>query len=201
MGTQRAFTIWFTGLPASGKSTLATAVAQQLTAQGWPVEVIDSGKLRRTPLGASLGFSRGDRDLNVRRHALAAGLLARNGVVALVTAVSPYRATRDQIRAELGDLIEVHVDTPPEVCVQRDPSGLWRRALAGELQGFTGVDDPYEPPLHPEARVDLSETTPGDGAAQVLAALAAAGLLGPRSADADAEREQLHGRLEALGYT
>ena len=198
--SQSAFTVWFTGLPASGKSTLAEAVAEHIIARGLPAEVINSGKLRKTPLGASLGFSRGDRDLNVRRHALAASLLARNGVVALVTAVSPYRATRDEIRRELKDFAEVHVATPPDVCAEWDRSGLWRKALAGKLRGFTGVDDPYEAPLSPEARVDLSALSVETAAAKVVAAIEAAGLLRP-AAEAAEETDELRKRLETLGYT
>jgi len=196
--SKSAFTIWFTGLPASGKSTLAYAVADRILARGLSAEVIDSGKLRKTPLGASLGFSRGDRDLNVRRHGLAARLLARNGVVALVAAVSPYRATRNEIRAELKDFVEVHVATPPEVCAEWDNGGLWRKALAGELQGFTGVDDPYEAPDNPEARVDLSALSIDTAVEQIMDAIEAAGWL-DSAADAT-EEEELRAHLGTLDY-
>jgi adenylylsulfate kinase len=196
---KQRFTIWLTGLPSSGKRTLASDVARGLKARTQAVEVIDSGKLRGGPLGTQLGFSRDDRDTNVRRHALAAQLLARNGVVAVVSAVSPYRATRDNVRAVLGRFVEVHVATPPEVCAQWDQSGTWARALAGELSDFTGVDGPYEAPLHPEVRVDLSQVGMEEAARLVLQAAEAAGWLevemGP-----DEATDEVHARLGELGY-
>ena len=191
-------TIWVTGLPASGKRTLATAIADHLRAQGQAAEVIDSGRLRRTPLGASLGFSRDDRDTNVRRHAMAAAMLTRNGVLAVVSAVSPYRATREAIRAELGEFIEVWVSTSPAACAERDQSGNWARALAGELKGFTGADAPYEAPLAPECQADLAEEPVDSAALRVLAILEAR-----RTASQTIERESdtLTAHLDELGYS
>ncbi len=174
------FTVWCTGLPSSGKSALADALVAQLHNRGLAVELINSGRMRCTPLGESLGFSRDDRDTNVRRHAFAAHLLVRNGVVAVVSAVSPYRATRDQIRAELGDFVEVYVSTPPEACIERDTKGNWAKALDGEIHGFTGVDDPYEEPQTPEVEVDLSQLSVEAGVRRVLAALERLGRVTPR---------------------
>lgn len=190
-------TIWVTGLPASGKRALAAAIADGLRARQQAVEVIDSGRLRRTPLGATLGFSRDDRNTNVRRHAMAAAMLTRNGVVAVVSAVSPYRATRDAIRSELGSFVEVHVNTPPEVCAERDQSGNWDRAQAGELTGFTGVDAPYEPSESPELTADLSQESVADAASRVLAFLDAQQDTSGHAARPD----DLSDHLDQLGYS
>jgi adenylylsulfate kinase len=151
-----AFTVWCTGLPSSGKSQLAESLAPAILARGFQVEIINSGKMRKTPLGASLGFSKGDRDTNIQRHAFAANLLTKNGVVAIVSAVSPYEATRNAVRAELGNFVEVYVSTPKAACIDRDKDGAWAKALNGEIRGFTGVDDPYEAPDAPDVTVDLS---------------------------------------------
>lgn len=198
MTTKRAFTIWFTGLPASGKTPLAYAVGDRLRAHGWPIEVINSGKLRRSPLGAALGFSKADRDLNVQRHGLAAGLLARNGVIALVTAVSPYRAARDKIRQQLQDFFEIYVSTPPAICVERDVTGLWKQALAGDLRNFTGVDGPYEPPENPEFVADLSDGEIYRPADAIVQTLIERGFL---ERAPTTENQDLEARLAALGYT
>ena len=190
-------TIWVTGLPASGKRVLATAIAAGLRERSQAVEVIDSGRLRRTPLGATLGFSRDDRNTNVRRHAMAAAMLTRNGVVAVVSAVSPYRAARDAIRAELGDFVEVWVSTPAEACATRDQSGNWARALAGELDGFTGVDAPYEASPRPEVSADLSVESVDSAAARVLALLDDRANAAPEEGDTD----NLTAHLDQLGYS
>jgi adenylylsulfate kinase len=196
-----AFTVWLTGLPAAGKSTLGEHIAEGLKELGLQVEVIDSGKLRGTPLGATLGFNRHDRDANVRRHGFAASLLVRHGVVAVVTAISPYRSTRDEVRKELGDFVEVWVSTPKEVCIERDPKGVWNRALAGEIRNFTGVDDPYEPPQDPEVELDMSSQSPRDGADIVIRTLVELGHLGSgSSSDDSAEDDPLTAKLRKLGY-
>jgi len=176
------FTVWCTGLPSSGKSALADGLVAQLQSRGLMVELINSGRMRRTPLGASLGFSKDDRDTNVRRHALAAHLLARNGVIAVVSAVSPYRNTRTQIRAELGDFVEVYASTPAETCIERDTDGNWAKALDGQIRGFTGVDDPYEAPEAPEVEVDLSQVSAEAGVRRVLAVLERLGRIAPLQA-------------------
>jgi adenylylsulfate kinase len=145
--------VWLTGLPSSGKTTLARALEKRLLDAGHRVEVLD-GDVVRTHLTRDLGFSREDRDENVRRIGYVAHLLSRNGVVALCPVISPYRAARDEVRElHAGRFLEVHVSTPMEVCAGRDVKGLYARQRAGEIAGLTGVDDPYEPPLSPEVVV------------------------------------------------
>lgn len=143
-------TVWLTGLPSSGKTTVGRALATRLAAEGHRVEILD-GDLVREHLTADLGFSRADREENVRRIGFVAHLLSRNGVVAVCSVISPYRAGRDALR-ELHDgrFFEVHVSAPVEVCAQRDVKGLYAKQRSGEISGLTGVDDPYEAPLAPE---------------------------------------------------
>ena len=154
-GEGRGFVVWLTGLSGAGKSTIAEALAPELLAAGKRVEVLD-GDIVRTHLSEGLGFSREDRDLNVARIAFVAHLLARNGVAVIVSAVSPYKSTRNAARATIGDFVEVHVAPPLEECVRRDTKGLYKKALAGEIQQFTGVSDPYEAPDDPEITLDTS---------------------------------------------
>lgn len=168
--------IWFTGLSGAGKSTLAGALAPALRAQGRKVEVLD-GDVVRTHLSRGLGFSREDRDLNVARIAFVAHLLARNGVCVLVAAISPFRATREDARHTIGDFLEVHVAPPLAECIRRDVKGLYRKALGGEIPQFTGVSDPYEPPLSPEVTLDTSGITVDDGVGRILDALRERGYL------------------------
>ena len=171
-------TVWFTGLSGSGKSTVAMACERLLLEQGRAAYVLDGDNLRHG-LNGDLGFSAEDRSENVRRVGEVARLFADAGVVALVPLISPYRADRDRARAahELAGLpfIEVFVDTPLELCEQRDPKGLYVKARAGELTGFTGVDDPYEAPLQPEVVIESATTEPATAADEILAALDAAG--------------------------
>src|SRR4029077_13419593 len=143
---EQGVTVWFTGLSGAGKSTISTALAEELRRRGRPVEILD-GDVVRENLSKGLGFSREDRDTNIRRIGFVAELLTRHGVVVLVAAISPYRETRDEVRARIGHFVEVHVDCPLDELVQRDVKGLYKRALAGEIDNFTGVSDPYEPPL------------------------------------------------------
>lgn len=164
----RGATVWLTGLSGSGKSSVAAACERRLVDAGRPAYVLDGDNLRHG-LNGDLGFSAGDRAENVRRVAHVARLLADAGVVAIVPLISPYRADRDAARrlhVEAGlPFVEVFVDTPIELCEQRDPKGLYAKARAGEITGFTGVDDPYEPPLHPELVL-----TPERGTAAAMAA-------------------------------
>jgi adenylylsulfate kinase len=145
----RGLAVWLTGLSGSGKTTIARALERELRGRNCRVQVLDGDEVRKY-LTKGLGFSKEDRDENIRRIGYVAGLLARHGVVVIVSAISPYRAIRDEVRARIGDFVEVYVNAPLELCETRDPKGLYRKARAGEIHGFTGIDDPYEPPLHPE---------------------------------------------------
>lgn len=168
-------TVWLTGLPSAGKSTVAAAVAERLVAAGYRVEVLDGDALRDA-LSPDLGFSRADRDRNVARIGLVAGLLARHGVLVLAPVVSPYAAARDAVRARHAaaglPFVEVHVATPVAECANRDVKGLYARQRAGELSGLTGVDDPYEPPPAPELRLETTGRAVSESADEVLRALA-----------------------------
>jgi adenylylsulfate kinase len=164
-------TVWLTGLPSAGKSTIARALEKRLLDAGVAVEVLD-GDVVRTHLTKDLGFSREDRDENVRRIGFVANLLSRNGVTVLCSVISPYRSVRDELRElHQGRFVEVHVSTPVEVCSQRDVKGLYAKQQAGEITGLTGVDDPYEPPLAPEVVVPAHELSVDEAAALVLGAL------------------------------
>lgn len=146
---ERGVTVWFTGLPSSGKTTIAHRLEAALRDRGHRVEVFD-GDVIRKDLCSELGFSKQDRDTNIKRIAFVCKLLTRNGVVAIAAAISPYRETREYARKEIGDFLEVYVKCPLEVCARRDVKGLYKKALNGEIKNFTGVDDPYEEPLKPE---------------------------------------------------
>ena len=156
---ETGFVVWLTGLSGAGKSTIADALATELrtthAACGGRIEVLD-GDLVRTHLSKGLGFSREDRDINVARIAFVAHLLARNGVAVLVSAISPYKATREAARDVIGDFVEVHVAPPLDECIRRDTKGLYKKALAGEIPQFTGISDPYEPPDAAEVTLDTS---------------------------------------------
>jgi adenylyl-sulfate kinase len=158
--THLGFTLWFTGLSGAGKSTLAGELMCRLA--GSRAELLD-GDVVRTHLSRELGFSREDRDTNVRRIGFVAELLSRNGVIAVVAAISPYRSTRDEMKLRIVNFVEIFVDCPLDVLIARDPKGLYRRALAGEIPHFTGVSDPYEPPLNPAitVRTDLESIESG----------------------------------------
>jgi len=163
----RGFTLWLTGLSGAGKSTLATAVGHELRRRGVRVEVLDGDEVRQN-LSKGLGFTREDRDTNIRRIGYVAKLLARNGVVVITAAISPYRAVRDEVRREIGAFVEVYVKASLDECVRRDTKGLYRRALAGEIPQFTGVSDPYEEPLRPELVIDTEREVVGESAARVV---------------------------------
>lgn len=176
----KGFTLWFTGMSGAGKSSLSQPVAARLKQLGHAVELLD-GDVVRTHLSKGLGFSKEDRDLNVRRIGFVANLLSRNGVAALVAAISPYREVRDEVRRQVladgGGFVEVYVRCPLEVLAERDVKGLYKQALAGEIASFTGVSDPYEPPLAPEVIVDSSRDTVAEGVERILAVLRAQGYL------------------------
>lgn len=177
---RRGACIWFTGLSGSGKSTTAAALVELLRERGREVTVLD-GDAVRMHLSRGLGFSREDRDTNVRRIGYVASEVVRHGGLAVAAVVSPYRQTRDEVRAMVGSdsFVEAFVDTPIEVCEERDVKGLYARARAGEVPSFTGVDDPYEPPLHAELVLHTTETTPEANARIALTALEARGFLDP----------------------
>ncbi len=147
--THKGVTVWFTGLSGSGKSTISRKLEHYLREQVYKVEILD-GDIVRQNLTKGLGFSREDRDTNIRRIGFVAHLLTRNGVIVLVSAISPYRDIRDEVRERIGDFIEVFVDAPLSVCEDRDVKGLYKKARAGEIKNFTGISDPYEPPLNPD---------------------------------------------------
>src|SRR5580704_9865246 len=154
--------LWLTGLSGAGKSTIVRALAPQLEELGKRVEILD-GDVVRAHLSGDLGFSRKDRDTNIARIAFVAHLLARNGVIVLVAAISPFRDARDKARRQIGDFVEVHVAPPLDECIKRDVKGLYKKALAGEIQQFTGVNDPYEAPLTPELEIDTSKVSVAAG--------------------------------------
>jgi sulfate adenylyltransferase len=174
------FTLWFTGLSGSGKSTLAERIKNELIERGMRVELLDGDEFRTT-LSKGLGFSKEDRDTNIRRIGFVAAEVVRHGGAAVCAAVSPYRATRDECRERVGAdrFLEVFVDTPVEVCESRDSKGLYAKARRGELRGFTGVDDPYEPPAGPELVLHTVETGVLHNARRVLSLLAERGFVLP----------------------
>jgi adenylylsulfate kinase len=173
---QRGFTLWLTGMSGAGKSTLAEALAPIVRERLGRIEVLD-GDVVRTNLSKGLGFSREDRDTNIRRIAFVADLLTRNGVPVIVAAISPYRQARDEARALIRDFIEVHVDCPLRELIRRDTKGLYDKALLGEIPAFTGVSDPYERPLNPEVVVHTDRETLAESLESILAALEERGLL------------------------
>lgn len=160
-------TIWFTGLSSAGKSTISQAVQQSLRDRGYPVEWLD-GDVVRKHISKGLGYSKEDRDENIRRIGFVAELLTRHGVIVLVSAISPYRDVRDEMRARIGNFLEVHVDAPLDACRRRDVNGVYRRSQSGELTHVTGVDDPYEPPLYPDVVCHTDRETPDQSVAKVL---------------------------------
>jgi adenylylsulfate kinase len=163
------YTLWFTGLSGAGKSTIAEIVERELLNRGDRVEVLD-GDVVRTNLSKGLGFSKEDRDTNIRRIAFVADLLSRNGVPVITAAISPYRETRDEARDLMGDrFIEIYVKASVEECARRDVKGLYEKAFKGEIKEFTGVSDPYEEPLSPEVVIDTESETPEESARKVLA--------------------------------
>jgi adenylylsulfate kinase len=201
----KGFTLWFTGLSGAGKTTLAKMVEEQLLARDCKVELLDNDTIL-THLSKGLDYSHEDQDTNILRIGFVAKLLTRNWVVALVSTISPYRATRDQVRTAIGNFIEVYVKCPLEVCMQRDVKGFYKRALAGEITQFTGISDTYEEPLNPEIVVETANEAPFESALKIMARLEELGYLATEediqsnAAYTQEEEEEVSARLEALGY-
>jgi adenylylsulfate kinase len=166
----RGFTVWFTGLSGAGKSTLAEMLFHEIRRRDLKVELLD-GDLVRTNLSKGLGFSKEDRDTNILRIGFVANLLTRNGVATIVSAISPYREARNQSRAMIKDFVEVYVHATVEECAKRDVKGLYAKALSGEITGFTGVSDPYEPPQSPEIYIDTMSQSPDESLTAILETL------------------------------
>jgi adenylylsulfate kinase len=196
---QKGFTVWFTGLSGSGKSTIAEMLYHEFQARGLKTEILD-GDIVRQNLSKGLGFSKEDRDTNIRRIGFVANLLTRNGVATICCPISPYRAIRDEVRSLIGDFVEVYVHaTLEELVNNRDPKGLYKKALAGEITGFTGVDDPYEPPEHPELVVDTMVESPEESLRTVLVRLQQLGMIEDATPMVEGDRE--HSGLTDLRLT
>jgi adenylyl-sulfate kinase len=178
MVEQKGFTVWFTGLSGAGKTTVAVTLTEKLRARGLKVERLDGDTVRQS-LTRDLGFSKEDRDKNIERVTFVAKLLSRNGVGVLASFISPYRKTREMVRNETTNFIEVFVHAPLEVCAERDVKGMYAKAFAGEIKNFTGVSDPYEEPLNPEIMLNTHEETVEESVAKCLAYLEEHGYLLP----------------------
>jgi adenylyl-sulfate kinase len=174
--THKGFVLWFTGLSGAGKSTVSGLLAERLRAHGAKVEVLDGDEVREH-LSKGLGFGKEDRDTNIRRIGYVSQLLARHGVIAIAAAISPYRAVREELRAAIPNFVEVYAECPLEVLARRDVKGLYRKALAGEIAQFTGVSDPYEPPLSPEVTIRSAEETAQESVDRIWATLERLGLI------------------------
>ena len=198
---ERGFTVWFTGLSCSGKTTVSRQVAEELRKRGLKVEILD-GDVVRTNLSKGLGFSKEDRDINIKRIGFVCKLLSRNGVVAIGAAISPYREVRDYNRREIGDFVEVYCKCPLEVCIERDVKGLYKKALAGEIPNYTGVSDPYEEPLDPEVVLETDKEEERESVAKVVRKLEELRYVQPAEAVSYSEEEEetIKQRLTDLGY-
>ena len=192
------FTIWFTGLSGAGKSTLSDIIEKRLRERGRNVEVLD-GDIVRTHLSKGLGFSREDRDTNIKRIAFVCSLLTRNGVVCISAAIAPYREAREWARKEIGNFVEVYVKCPIEVCRERDVKGLYKLVDEGKIKGFTGVDDPYEEPENPELVVETNKETVEESIARIFTKLEELGYLEPEDTPEE-DAKVVTDRLAALGY-
>jgi adenylyl-sulfate kinase len=187
--SERGFTVWFTGLSGAGKSTIAEMLFHEFQARGMKTEILD-GDVVRTNLSKGLGFSKEDRDTNIRRIAFVANLLTRNGVATICCPISPFKETRDEARALIGDFVEVYVHaTIDELAQNRDPKGLYKKALAGEIKNFTGVDDPYEVPENPEVVLDTMVESPEDSLKALLGKLKALGRIDSDEVHVTGERK------------
>jgi adenylyl-sulfate kinase len=197
--SDKGFTVWFTGLSGSGKSTIAEMLYHELKARGLKTEILDGDEVRKN-LSKGLGFSKEDRDTNIARIAFVADLLTRNGVATICCPISPYKETRDAARDLIGDFVEVYVHaTVDEIAANRDPKGLYKKALAGEITGFTGVDDPYEAPEHAELTIYTETESPEESLVHVLDTLKELGRID--SAEVMIEGDRVHSGLTDLRVT
>lgn len=168
--TSRAFVVWLTGLSGSGKTTIGRSLKFQLEELGMKVELLDGDEVRKQ-LSPDLGFTKNDREMHARRVVYLSRLLARNGIITIVSLIAPYRSFREYARREIGNYVEVYVNTPLETCIKRDPKGLYKKALNGEITDMTGLQDPYEEPVNPELVIETERLTVEEGAAKILAVL------------------------------
>jgi adenylyl-sulfate kinase len=197
----KGFTLWFTGLSGSGKSTLSQAIEPVLLERGMNVEILDGDEVR-TNLSKGLGFSKEDRDTNIRRIGFVANLLSRNGVVSITAAISPYKSVRDEVRARSETFVEIYTECSIDELARRDPKGLYKKALAGEIENFTGVSDPYEAPDNPEIKVNTETESLEESLEKILRSLELMGLIpvGEDNHTTPEEEEAIRERLHALGY-
>jgi adenylylsulfate kinase len=197
----KGFTLWFTGLSGSGKTTLSRRIEDVLLERGLKVEVLD-GDVVRQNLSKGLGFSKEDRDINIRRIGFVCHLLTRNDVIAIAAAISPYRAIRDENRKLIGSFVEVFCKCPVPVLKDRDPKGLYEKALKGEIKHFTGVDDPYEDPLNPEVVVETDKETIQESVNKIIRTLELMNYIPAAETDEYTEEEEakIKERLRSLGY-
>ena len=195
----KGFTVWFTGLSGAGKSTIAEMLYHELKARGLRTEILDGDEVRKN-LSKGLGFSKEDRDTNIARIAFVANLLTRNGVATICCPISPYKETRDAARELIGEFVEVYVHaTVDEIAAHRDPKGLYKKALAGEITGFTGVDDPYEAPERAELTIYTETESPEESLVHVLDTLKELGRID--SAEVMIEGDRVHSGLTDLRVT
>jgi adenylyl-sulfate kinase len=200
---QKGVTVWFTGMSGAGKTALAVPLEKELQKRGLKVERLD-GDIVRQSLTRDLGFSKEDRDKNIERVTFVAKLLTRNGVAVLCSFISPYRAVRANVKEEVGNFVEVYCYAPLETLVERDVKGLYKKALAGEIENFTGISDPYEAPENPDVTIDSSSESIEESLARILARLEELGYVPPVEDDdeayTDEEEAEIEARLAALGY-
>jgi adenylylsulfate kinase len=198
---EKGFVLWFTGLPSSGKSILARMAEERLLEMGLKVEVLDGDEVRKN-LSKGLGFSKEDRDTNIRRVGYVCKLLSRNGIGAIACCISPYREIRNEVRKDVGNFVEVYVKCPIDVLKERDVKGLYKKALKGEIKGFTGVDDPYEEPEKPEVIVETDKESPEQSCNKIIKTLELLGYI-PKVQNyeySEEEEKVVKNRLKDLGY-
>ena len=196
----KGFTIWFTGLSGSGKTTISQIVYSKLKQEGHKVEILD-GDIIRTNLSKGLGFSKEGRDTNIKRVGFVCDLLTRNDVIVIAVCISPYKEIRDLNRKLIGRFVEVYTKCSLDECIKRDPKGNYKKALAGEIKNYTGIDDPYEEPENPEIILETDKETPEQSSEKVLQKLQELHLLEVKHRDISPEEEEkIKEDLSSLGY-